>query len=967
MVEMNVGTSGAQRNWQDAGNISIKHHGGVRKGSGAEITDKLIQSDSSSFREPEVPPVDYPQLSDYNPNAKNTPNGSAKPSPASRFGSNLEHNIKNMSNAQLAQLKGAHPNLTPAQARQMLIFAFNHPGSNVDPAVKQVLQQLVDQASSDTRQELGLSNDWKPPQPDSKAANQKTSQTYSNNFAQLANKKESPQNANALILAFNNPEYAKDLSPSLKNELSTLTQQAAAKTKDETGAPDGFKMQPDTEGFQAQVGKSYFSAFMAELSNQASAMGLTPKEAAEMETLHFAPEADVPDKEKLSAFLPKLNQKAMSTVKKQFQLPDKFPMKANTDSYKGMLLQNYQDQFAKGLDNVNPPLSSSQKQALLQTKGMNGNGLPNDLKVIFNTLKDKTASDIQDMFGLPKDWDPKTNKLQENEESGSVSEEEGATESAGSTEEAWNGVAGPAGGGPNKRVNSSRLKAQTVNIGEVNLAPRDHQLANNVFNHFSEGVSHLNTFINTYLPGSDAMKLGDEMLIVSLALSHLRQQNYDTQANQAKASSVTADAQKDTQIGKIERQHKQFEDAHKPEKECILYKILDCIPGLGQLIEAYIKFQIWQLDLITGGAISMICKSCGMQSLAENPLEMMGMINKEQADKMDFALQIIGMVVEMALSILTANPALLMGEISMMTANIAKTAVTTAVKAALPEVVKAVAQGATKEAVKEIAKDVLIKEASKVFEEALKAGASKAAVEAAQESFNKILPKLVERVVQDAVKEVAKEATQEVIQQQLSQDMKILVKEAAQEAAKEAVKAAAKEGGKEGAKETVKETAKDVTDASAKSASQLSKFAKNVLEIAKDNLDRLKSLVSAEKGTANELAKEAARGARAALGKSMPGLNDLANFMKVTSLVQGAVGVAKDFVDFANEKHQAELMLEQAMQQAQIEESDTDLKLLDRAMKCLLEGMTNSATHVSDINKQQSQYWQKMAIHYVAA
>lgn len=73
------------------------------------------------------------------------------------------------------------------------------------------------------------------------------------------------------------------------------------------------------------------------------------------------------------------------------------------------------------------------------------------------------------------------------------------------------------------------------------------------------------------------------------------------------------------------------------------------IEMLAKIAVDYIKTVMWVADIVTGGLITAICQAAGIEDLAENPLEIAGVLNAQQANIMNIVLQVVAMVVECAI------------------------------------------------------------------------------------------------------------------------------------------------------------------------------------------------------------------------------------------------------------------------------------------------------------------------------
>ncbi len=690
--------------------------------------------------------------------------------------------------------------------------------------------------------------------------------------------------------------------------------------------------------------------------------------------LHAAPVAKVPDRNKLMHLLKELNSEAFAKLNQQFRLPAHFKLPSSDASMKKMLASEFQESFADNVKTFNPPLTDAQKQLLLASKGLSKSNLPPELQVIFDNIKNKTVADMQEMFGLPKDWDPETNKL---EDGGEVKEEQ-PEEATSESELAWNGVQGSKA---NPKVRGKRLSSNRVILQDVGtVAPRDQKLGRQLINHAQEMVSHFAKFANKYLNGPDAIMLGNSMLIVSLALSNLRKLVYDVQVAEARLAEKNSRAQEDGGKTQTKIQHdKILKQRNDKPKEFFLFKIFDAL-GLHFLITPF-KMLMWCIDMLTGGMISAIVKAAGCQPITENPLEVIGILTPAQAEKMDFVCQIIAMVAEMIISIIIMQPELVVGIIGMMTAEITAEVGATVARVAVQAAIKGVAEGAG-EAVGEGAGKVGSEAAGATLKTAAKAGteagakagaetAGEVAKDTAQAAARKAVDEALDKIIDELEKQGLDPKLIKAIQKTMEKMIPEIVKGAAKQALKSGVRDATENAVEKTTEDIVNEGLEDIEKIVAKNAATKGfkagarAFGKNALDVVKGKAGSVKDFFKGDNDFIQDISKTAAREARSAVSQSVM---KYAKWIQIAQdVINGSLGTAANIVQGMQHMKQAELALELAKMEALIDNLGTDVKILQKSMKALQTGMTDMASWVNDINKQQSQYWQKMQIHFVAA
>ena len=201
----------------------------------------------------------------------------------------------------------------------MLVFSWNHPKADLKPETQSVLQEMVNDAKQETQEELGLPADWQPPTPNTQKADKKIAKDFSQNFENSAEKlAPNESDAKTIELAHYHPEYQKNLSPELKTLLAKAETAAQQTTQAEDGLPENWQPPLNSKGFDALVKKSFDNSFENQLAQQ---QNLTPSDKAQLKTLHFIPNAQVPDRQKLLPLLKQINAEAKQEVKEEFKYP----------------------------------------------------------------------------------------------------------------------------------------------------------------------------------------------------------------------------------------------------------------------------------------------------------------------------------------------------------------------------------------------------------------------------------------------------------------------------------------------------------------------------------------------------------------------------------------------------------------------------------------------------------------------
>jgi|694.fasta_scaffold00765_25 hypothetical protein len=924
-----------------SGNISISHQAGVRhKG---HISSDDIQESSSNYQEDRVPAADYPELAETIENFSNAPLPGKRTTPGGKFSNHLKNEVLKLTPEQFKQIQQGNPNIkTPEQAQKFLLFAWSHPGAVKDPQVNKMLEEMVNEAKQQTAKELKLPPNWTP-EPQPSESDSQMAETQDNKFLELANQMaETPAETNQLTAAYYHPELAQTLDPDLQALLAQCESAAASETSEEFGLPQGYSPPKDAEGFDLKMSANLseiFSQIVEELPNS----DLTENQKAQLKTLLADPKAKVPDRNKLLSTFKQLQNQAKQALFQKFNLPANYNVISNKQIHQAQSSAKFLAEFEEKVNSqTSPPLTSAQKQLLLATGGTNGENLPPELKAIFNQLKNETLNDILDNLGLPKDWQPKVKtgdlkiKKVEQKEGGSKTEETGEAEEGSAAE----GVQGFSMGGMRK-VNTSNDAVNLDTMFEPHAV--DGDLQKKVINHYNEYLDNFTKFSNSYLNLNESMHMGDEILVVHLALDALRSSIYTIQSAESQLAVKNALMQKEVQELKILKQKEELADAQKQmdshPKECFIFKIIDVIcpvPVLHDIVEDITKIFFFAVDLLLGGLLNTIFQAAGSEPPGEDPLEMMGAINAQQAAELDGALTIvvavIMIVVEIVISALIMQPELIALETVQITAEVAADTA-------------------------EMAVDIAMVAARTAVEEAL------------EQTGEKVAEKMVQEVVQQAVEKAVNEAADQIGNQAVRQGMK----DAAEDFAKDVAKTETKKLLQQMAKEQGKEY-DELVDVGAESSegivSDVTDAAKTAIEQGQQILQKMKRLVRLAKEEDDEVNKAFIKAAKkGAARNTIQGkiVGKLDFMMEVQSVLQDVCQSAQGFIEYAMTSKQANLDLEIAELQSEIDNLDATLQVLQKAMTLLQNSLTDCASWIKDVNAQESQLYQQMQIHYIAA
>lgn len=942
MSDLNINSNRPQTGGVSHGETIVIRKGGHR----ASVTDEIVKA--SAEADVKVPPAEYPNLEIPNYSAKSTVPPQKSANPQTLFGQNFASALDK------ADFSGEDlGGLSPQEAKNMMAYALTHPGVKLDPNVTQLMNKLIDQANQQTRESTGDANfTYKAPA----ATPEKASQEFSQNFDDLLkDSKLSDSDKQALTYTHYNPWNSSALKDSLRQTFNSLTQQAQTETTSDLGLTSDQELTADNQAYSQELNQAYEDAFKEALKTVKD-----DRTRAAVNTLFYHPGADVQNEALAKQTLATLQQQAAGHVAKQFNLPPGVILKPDGAAFNAQFQDTMNKTFNEltstgmlfGTAGTKDVKFASQDQELIMKYGKQIQGLgmgpqtnlqPPELQRAFDLVRNATIGQMKLQFGLPLDWTPENNTLDKVADEGENEIATGDMQGTDETKEAWDSAAIS-----DRKVNLVTAGIHMSGIDETS-APRDIGLAQDFLDYTRDQVSGITSFAKSYLVGADKISILDAMLAVSAGLTHLRETLYTVEVREMAATKAMSQIQQNIQQDKTrldEIARKKAEDKAK-KKEFAVFKILKMIlPGVGKLLVEYIKFFIWTVDIITGGCVSMIAEAAGLKPLTNNPLLAMGIISKEQAKTMDMVLQIIAMVVEIAISILTAQPQL----VAMLTARIVSMAAEVGGKVAMQVGIK-VAQEVAQQAVKQMAKtavtqltregaEQLVKESvEQVMKQSLKETGEIMTKTGSQKGIKAF--RFVEEAGEKWVEQQAKAIAKQAVDDALNKTLKGTTDEVLQGSLKEAAKTAAKSAARETGESAVQQAAKQNAEA-------LGKLSKKMAEEYENGI------------------RELVKAARKAAGKQALG-SVLPNLMLVNDIIAGLSQVTNEVIQIPLKLKQAKKVRELAKLKAASTVMNANLEEAKKVSTFLLDGISEIGKWIDQINKQQSGYWQKAQIHFIVA
>ena len=525
MSDLDISGGGSQPAPTNISVSKMMHVHTIADDTDGVILDEIVSASTATYQEDYIPPASGPNLGAADPNASGQ-QPSADLSPQGEYINDVKTVLYNLPASMLASLGGGNS----LKGLNKLIYAFNHPQAAVDPQVRSIINQIQQQAVQSAQSTLGLPADWQPDPPDTNAADIQMAQDYNNSFEALVYSSGLPKDeADRIVFYHYHPEDMSAGDP-LQSQVEKFENLAFASIVKNQGYPANLPKPLDSAQYDTKVAMAYDNAFLKHLKTDPKTQNLTSEEQAELETLHQFPDADVPDKAQLTGLLNQLESEALADVQKQFNLPAGVQPATCFVDFAAMVLANLKTQFNQNVQNFSPPLTPSQQQLLMGTNGVFTANLPQSLQAIFQTIQANSASQIAELLGLPEDWLSATaneaigddTTVQEAlSEDGEVSGETGVQGDQAMSNQGINAFAKVLG----KLLNTQRL-GETENAGTV-ASSSDQVLS--AISLAQDALTSINARAAQFAPASsdpysqDWMGAGSYTALISSCLNNLQQ------------------------------------------------------------------------------------------------------------------------------------------------------------------------------------------------------------------------------------------------------------------------------------------------------------------------------------------------------------------------------------------------------------------------------------------------------------
>lgn len=326
------------------------------------------------------------------------------PTGEDKFADKMEAMLEAIGEEKLSLFGGGDPKVGLARVK----YAVLHEGAQFPKEIKELAQQIREKAS----ESAGYSaNEFLVAVGDTA-----TPVIYRLNFEdKVRTAGLTETELKQVFFASDFPEAAASLTPKLQKILKEAEASALEQVSTELGLPSDYQIPRNTAVMKKMLGEELGKSVDDQLYGLLNSKAISRAEYNEMRTLLAMPGANTPHAEKLMPILQKLIEAAIGELKKDYGIPDGFPLSADGSDFQALLNGTYFAEFNKQLGNPSLNLTANQqaqlKEALISEKA--ADALSPELKTIFENLKATTLAKVSVTYGLPDTWQPDTNALSE--------------------------------------------------------------------------------------------------------------------------------------------------------------------------------------------------------------------------------------------------------------------------------------------------------------------------------------------------------------------------------------------------------------------------------------------------------------------------------------------------------------------------------------------------------------------------
>lgn len=326
------------------------------------------------------------------------------------FYSGLNTQIKNLTDAELKGLE-YQPEMTPDEVRGQLLFAALHPEMEVPANVRVLADQVYQTSLSNTQQEIGQPN-WNPAslgwvQDSGIMMHMQTLfQEAAGNVSGLS-KEDKAQ----LHFVMENPKAFESLSPELKEIFKQVMGSVHMQAQKMHGIPDSWQFPSDEEDAMG-LSSMFDSKIEHTLSKLVDKDKLSKKEAAQLSSLHYDPNASFPDGDKLKAKLAILEKKVLAQLQEQWGFPPGYRPPTNSSDRTKTLNISYQSTFDKALKAYSPPLTEKEAAEIRAAQASTDQAsLSPELQKASSAIKALATQKVISEYGLSAEWSPEVGAI----------------------------------------------------------------------------------------------------------------------------------------------------------------------------------------------------------------------------------------------------------------------------------------------------------------------------------------------------------------------------------------------------------------------------------------------------------------------------------------------------------------------------------------------------------------------------
>lgn len=313
----------------------------------------------------------------------------------------MNSHINALSAAQLQEI-AYQPGMSKEAIQEQIIFAMLHPDAEVPENVRTLANQVYTTSLADAQQQLGpawtpVSLEW--------AMDAGIMLNMQNIFDGVVKGLNiGNEEADQLRFAMENPEAASSLSPKLQAIFKQVMGKVQKQAQFQMGLPSGWQVPKQEDSGITSLTANFDQRFSAAVQKMVDEGKITESQSRQLETLHYNPDADVPDAAKLKGMVKDIETPILKELQKLWGFPPDYRPAPGASSHDATINALYMSSFDKLLNNASPPLSEEQKALIRAAQGGNGPVLSPALQAVSDKIKGMAVAEMKATYGLPDDW-----------------------------------------------------------------------------------------------------------------------------------------------------------------------------------------------------------------------------------------------------------------------------------------------------------------------------------------------------------------------------------------------------------------------------------------------------------------------------------------------------------------------------------------------------------------------------------